>query len=101
MLSERQAEFVVRQRVGRLATADAHGNPHVIPVCFALADGTLYSTIDAKPKRANARPLKRLRNIMVNPSVAFVADHYDEDWNRLAWVMLRGRAEVLTEGAEH
>jgi PPOX class probable F420-dependent enzyme len=101
MLSESQAEFVARQRIGRLASADAHGNPHVIPVCFAIAEGTLYSTIDAKPKRGTAQPLKRLRNIMVNPSVAFVADHYDEDWGRLGWVMLRGRAEVLTEGAEH
>ena len=101
MLSESQAEFITRQRIGRLASADARGNPHVVPVCFAISDGTLYSTIDAKPKRSTALPLKRLRNITVNPSVAFVADHYDEDWSRLGWIMLRGRAEILAEGAEH
>ena len=62
---------------------------------------TLYVTIDEKPKRASARPLKRLRNMMENPSVAFVADRYDEDWRQLGWVMLRGRADILTDGPEH
>lgn len=101
MLSAEQAAFVAAQRVGRLATADAQGNPHVVPVCFALSDATLYITIDEKPKRAAAPPLKRLRNIAANPSVAFTADRYDEDWTRLGWVMLRGRAEILADGAEH
>jgi PPOX class probable F420-dependent enzyme len=99
--SERERNFVVAQRVGRLATADARGNPHVVPVCFAIAEDTLYITIDEKPKRAAGRPLKRLRNLMDNPSTAFVADRYDEDWSRLGWVMLRGRADILTDGAEH
>jgi PPOX class probable F420-dependent enzyme len=101
MLSDEQAGFLAAQRVGRLATADARGNPHVVPVCFAIEAGSLYVTIDEKPKRASARPLKRLRNMLENPSVAFVADRYDEDWGRLGWVMLRGRAEVLVDGAEH
>jgi PPOX class probable F420-dependent enzyme len=38
---------------------------------------------------------------MDNPSIAFVADRYDEDWTRLGWVMLRGRAEILADGPEH
>jgi PPOX class probable F420-dependent enzyme len=89
------------QRVGRLATADARGNPHVVPVCFAISGDTLYVTIDEKPKRAGGRPLKRLRNMLDNPSTAFVADRYDEDWSKLGWVMLRGRADILAAGAEH
>jgi PPOX class probable F420-dependent enzyme len=101
MLSAAQATFVAMQRVGRLATADADGQPHVVPVCFAVADRALYVTIDEKPKREAARPLKRLRNILENPSVAFVADRYDEDWRLLGWVMLRGHAEILSGGAEH
>ena len=101
MLSEAQAAFVASQRVGRLATADAHGNPHVVPVCFAVANGMLYITIDEKPKRPSARPLKRLRNMMENPPVAFVADRYDEDWRLLGWVMLRGPAQILADGPEH
>ena len=101
MLSDIEREFLMAQRIGRLATADARGNPHVVPVCFAIANNTLYVTIDEKPKRAGGPPLKRLRNMMDNPATAFVADRYDEDWSRLGWVMLRGPAEILTDGVEH
>ena len=90
------------QRVARFASADASGAPHVIPVCFTLdpAAASLYITVDEKPKD-RSRPLKRVRNIMENPQVALVADHYAEDWNQLGWVMVRGAAEVLDTGPEH
>jgi PPOX class probable F420-dependent enzyme len=101
VISANQAGFLTSQRVGRLASADAQGRPHVVPVCFAIEGANLFITIDEKPKQAAARPLKRLRNIMANPAVAFVADRYDEDWRQLGWVMLRGNAEILTQGAEH
>ena len=101
MLSDAARWFVESMRVARLATADAHGAPHVVPVCYALIDDSLYVTIDEKPKRAGARAMKRLRNIAENPGVAVVVDRYDEDWSRLSWVMLRGRAEILDSGDEH
>jgi PPOX class probable F420-dependent enzyme len=101
MLSEREREFLADRRVAYLATADRGAVPHVVPVCFAVAGETLYITIDEKPKRASGRALKRIRNIVENPAVAVVVDRYDEDWARLGWVMLHGRAEILTEGAEH
>jgi PPOX class probable F420-dependent enzyme len=101
MLSERERQFLATQRVAHLATADSDAAPHVVPVCFALAEATLYITIDQKPKRDAGPPLKRLRNIAANPTVAVVVDRYDEDWSRLAWVMLRGRAEILADGPEH
>ena len=101
MLSERQRRFLDTRRVAHLATADARGVPHVVPVCFAIADDTLFITIDEKPKRRTDAPLKRLRNVAENPAVAVVADRYDEDWTRLGWIMLRGRAEILSGGAEH
>jgi PPOX class probable F420-dependent enzyme len=101
VVTHQQIDFVNGQRVGRLATADARGNPHVVPVCFVLTDSVLYITIDEKPKQASTRPLKRVRNMLENPSVAFVADRYAEDWTQLGWVMLRGRAEILDGGAEH
>ena len=100
MLSEVQRRFLDHCRVGHLATADKGGAPHVIPVCFAVRDETLYVTIDEKPKRRD-RPLKRVRNILENPNAAFVADRWDEDWTRLGWVMLRGPAEIIYHGAEH
>src|ERR1700720_4845066 len=98
MLSSRQQRFLETRRVVRLATADARGAPHVIPVCFAVADGTLYITIDEKPKRRTGAPLKRLRNIAENPAVAVIVDRYDEDWGRLGWGVLRGAAQNLREG---
>ena len=100
MLSDAQRRFLDYCRIGHLATADRKGMPHVIPVCYVLAEGTVYITIDEKPKRQD-RPLKRVRNILENPQAAFVTDRYDEDWRRLGWVMLRGRAEILEMGAEH
>ena len=101
MLSARERHFVDTRRIGHLATADSRAVPHVVPVCFSLSDGTLYITIDQKPKRDRGGPLKRLRNITDNPRAAVVFDRYDEDWQRLAWVMLHGRAEILTAGIEH
>ena len=97
-ISPVQRNFVLAHRVARLATADAAGAPHAVPVCFALHDASLYIGIDRKPKRPDAAKLKRLRNIAANPSVAVVVDHYAEDWSRLGWVMLRGRAEILPPG---
>jgi PPOX class probable F420-dependent enzyme len=101
MLSARERHFVDTRRVAHLATADSQAVPHVVPVCFGLAEDRLYITIDQKPKRDGDRPLKRLRNIAKNPRVAVVFDRYDEDWRRLAWVMLHGRAEILAAGIEH
>jgi len=99
LLPDQARRFLASRRVGHLATADALAAPHVVPVCFVVSDAALYITIDAKPKRG--APLKRLRNIAENPAIAVVVDRYDEDWTRLGWVMLRGRAEILARGAEH
>jgi PPOX class probable F420-dependent enzyme len=71
-----------------------------VPVCYAIIDNSLYITIDEKPKRTD-RPLKRLRNIAENPEIAVTMDRWDEDWRKLAWVMLHGRAEILPDGEEH
>jgi PPOX class probable F420-dependent enzyme len=101
VLTEPVRRFLDGARVGHLATADATGAPHVVPVCYAIADDALYITIDEKPKRASSKPLKRLANILENPNVAVCVDRYAEDWTRLAWVMLRGPAEILVDGAEH
>jgi PPOX class probable F420-dependent enzyme len=100
MLSDAQRRFVDQSRVAHLATADRHGAPHLVPVCFCLDGLSLYITVDEKPKRTDI-PLKRLRNIQENPAVAVTIDRWDEDWTRLGWVMLRGPAEILSDGEEH
>ena len=101
MLSDDERRFLAHRRVAHLATADARGVPHVVPVCFVVSEGTLYITIDEKPKRNPGTALKRLRNIAENPAVALVVDRYDEDWALLGWVMLHGHAEILIDGTEH
>jgi PPOX class probable F420-dependent enzyme len=101
MFSRSEQLFLTALRVGRLATADSSAVPHVVPVCYAISDSTLYITIDEKPKQTVGQPLKRLRNIAENPAVAVLVDRYDEDWTLLGWVMVRGRADILNGGAEH
>lgn len=93
--------FVRDARVGRLATVDEQGRPHVVPVCFAYIDGVAYSALDAKPKRVPAERLRRVRNLMANPDAQLLIDRYEEDWSRLAYVQLRGRAGLLYPGPEH
>src|ERR671939_134241 len=79
------AAFLARQRVGHLATADAAGQPHVIPVCYALVGRAVYSVLDLKPKQR----------------AALVVDVYAEDWSRLGYVLLRGTARLVESGPEH
>src|SRR4051812_49360507 len=80
-------------RVARLATADADGRPHLVPLVFVVAGETIYSAVDAKPKRTTA--LRRLANVAANPRVAALVDHYDEDWAALWWVRADGTGRVL------
>ncbi len=101
MFTSAEQKFIQHHRVGRLATADATGVPHVIPVCFVCAANNIYITVDEKPKTSAPKTLKRLRNIAENTNVAMVVDEYDEDWSRLVWVLLRGHAEILANGNEH
>ncbi|KAA9166295.1 TIGR03668 family PPOX class F420-dependent oxidoreductase [Amycolatopsis acidicola] len=89
---EARARFTAA-RVARLATVDAAGVPHLVPVTFALDRGAIVFAVDHKPKRTT--DLRRLRNIAANPSVAFLADAYDEDWTRLWWVRADGYAAVV------
>jgi coenzyme F420-0:L-glutamate ligase/coenzyme F420-1:gamma-L-glutamate ligase len=102
VLDQDQGAFLVRQRVARLATADGAGKPHAVPVCFALAGPSIYIALDEKPKEVPVSRLKRVRNILVNPEVALIADRYAEDWSLLAFVMVRGKAELLdADTGEH
>ena len=99
--TEAEIRFLIRMRVARLATADAAGQPHVIPIVFACDGQKLYTPVDEKPKRVAPRELKRIRNLLVNPQVAVVVDEYEEDWTRLAWVMVTGQGEVVEAGEAH
>jgi len=85
-------------RVARLATADAAGVPHLVPVVFAVAGDVVYTAVDAKPKRTTA--LRRLANVAANPRVALLVDHYEEDWDALWWVRADGVARIVDDEDE-
>ena len=86
------------ERVARLATVDPDGRLHVVPITFVLAGDTLYSAVDAKPKRS--RTLRRIENARARPDVTVLVDHYEDDWTQLWWLRLRGRARVPDGGEE-
>jgi PPOX class probable F420-dependent enzyme len=94
------AGFITSARVGRLATADADGQPMVVPICYAFDGAALYSAVDAKPKQSPPEDLKRIRNLRENPRVSIVIDEYEEDWTKLRYVIIQGRAELLTDGPQ-
>ena len=87
--------------VARLATLDAEGKPHAVPICFVWDGSVFYSAIDRKPKRVAPSRLARLKNIKKTPHVALLVDQYDEDWTRLWYVLVRGEADLVSASAEH
>jgi PPOX class probable F420-dependent enzyme len=94
-------EFVAAARLAHLATADASGAPHNVPLCYWFDGEYIYFAIDEKPKRQTGLALKRMRNIAENPRVAVVIDHYEEDWSQLAYVLIRGHAHVVEDPEEY
>lgn len=100
-LDDRERKFLLEARVGRLATVSGAGKPHVIPICFALVKNLIYSPIDSKPKGVPPKGLKRIRNILANPSVCLVIDVWSEDWSSLGYLLITGRAEVIESGKEY
>ena len=93
MSPERSRERLAAARHALLATADASGAPHLVPIVFALAGDTIYNAVDRKPKRTNE--LRRIANTRANPRVAVLVEHYSEDWDELWWVRAEGSARVI------
>lgn len=94
---EARARFAA-ESVARLATVDATGAPHLVPVTFAMDGTRIVTSIDAKPKRGGQ--LRRLQNIAADSRVSLLVDHYHDDWRRLWWVRADGTARVVAGGTE-
>ena len=95
-LTEEEAQQrLAGARVARLATVGGDGQPHLVPITFAIDGDLIYTTVDHKPKKS--ANLRRLRNIRENPRVALLADHYDEDWDLLWWVRVDGWASIVED----
>ena len=93
--------FIRAARVAHLATVSAAGEPLVIPVCFVFDGRHFFTPIDEKPKKTAASRLRRVRNVLENPRVCLVIDQYEEDWRRLAYVLVVGTAKLLFSGVRH
>ncbi len=94
-------EFIEAARIAHFATTSGAGEPHNIPLCFWFDGARFYFVIDEKPKRKGGTAIKRMKNIAANPRVALVIDHYDEDWTRLAYVLVHGDAKIVDDEAEY
>ena len=93
-----QARLLEDERSGVLGTIAQSGLPQLVPVCFALVEGDIAIAIDEKPKRGGT--LARVRNIERDARATLLVDHYEERWERLAWLRLEGDAAVLERGGE-
>ena len=93
-----QARLLEDERSGVLGTITRSGLPQLVPVCFALVEGDIAIAIDEKPKRGGT--LARMRNIERDARATLLVDHYEERWERLAWLRLEGDAAVFERGGE-
>lgn len=98
ILTGAEIAFVHAQRVARLATADAEGHPHIVPVCYAFDGARFYTPLDEKPKRVDESKLRRVRNIEARHEASLLIDQYDDDWLRLGYVLVHGHAVLLQPG---
>ena len=87
--------IIHRARVARLANADSKAKPHIVPVVFAFDGEKYYIPIDEKTKTTKPGELRRIRNIDANPAVALLIDEYNEDWKKLLFIMVQGKAAIL------
>src|SRR5579859_4140753 len=95
-LTERERHFINEQRVARLATSDAAGHPTAVPVCYAYDGERFFIALDEKPKSVDARKLKRVRNIEARHEASLLIDQYADDWSQLGYVLIHGRAEIIS-----
>ncbi len=99
-LDTTMVRYLDAHRVGHLTTVDDAGAPTVVPICFATDGQTIYSALDAKPKRVPPTALRRVRNLLSHPAVAFVVDDYAEEWETLSHLLIHGMASLVAHGTE-
>jgi len=89
--------IINESKLARLATVDSECMPYLIPVVFVFDNdsGSFFLPIDEKTKRSRPESLKRVKNIQQNPNVALLIDKYNEDWRKLFFIMIRGRASII------
>jgi len=97
-IPKRYLEILTTYPIGHLATADQNAYPHLIPICYSSDGVSIVSALDQKPKATEIRNLKRIKNIISNPQVALLIDRYDDDWQKLWYILISGTATLLERG---
>jgi PPOX class probable F420-dependent enzyme len=87
--------IIDKARIARLATVDSECKPHLIPVVFVFGNDCYYIPIDGKTKQSRPEKLKRAKNIQQNSNVALLIDEYNEDWTKLYFIMIQGKASII------
>ncbi|MGC2427548.1 MAG: TIGR03668 family PPOX class F420-dependent oxidoreductase [Nitrososphaeraceae archaeon] len=96
MIKDRCVKTIIdKARVARLATVDSECKPHLIPVVFVFGNDCYYIPIDGKTKQSRPEKLKRAKNIQQNSNVALLIDEYNEDWTKLYFIMIQGKASII------
>jgi PPOX class probable F420-dependent enzyme len=102
-MDARRRAFMAACRTATLATTSEAGQPRLLPICFVVTEGAgdspetvIWSPLDDKPKReADVRRLARVRDIETHPEVSLLFERWSEDWSRLAWLRVGGRAALV------
>ena len=98
-LTDADRRMLTAARTATLATIDPAGRPRLVPCCFVVDGETVWTPLDDKPKASDdPRALARVRDILARPTVALLVDRWSEDWTKLGWVRLHGRAELIDDG---
>jgi len=92
IFSKNELDYLSDRRLGRLATIDADGLPHVVPLGWTY--NPALDTIDVGGR--DLARTKKFRNVRANPKVALAIDDVLPPW-RPRCVMVRGEAEALEE----
>jgi PPOX class probable F420-dependent enzyme len=100
-LTARQRQILLASRVGHLSTTGLDSQPYVVPCCFAVVEDEIVTPIDEKPKSVPGRRLRRVRNLLENPQVALVVDHFEEDWTKIGYLLILGQASLIEAGRDH
>ena len=96
-LNQKTMTMIKGAKVARLATVDQKSHPYVVPVVFVFHENSFFIPLDDKVKTVNARKLKRVKNIEKNPNVTLLIDKYQNDWKKLFFLMIHGKATVIDE----
>ncbi len=93
-LNQKTMTLIKGAKVARLATVDQKSHPYVVPVVFVFHENSFFIPLDEKVKTVNARKLKRVKNIEKNPNVTLLIDKYQNNWKKLFYLMIHGKATI-------